>query len=79
MFTTIIATHHGWGGGPGPWLFPLFWLVPLTIGLVVWRFGRPHRSPSFEARSALATRYARGEVDDAEYRRRLEVLEGAGR
>jgi putative membrane protein len=77
MLSTLANHHNDWG--PGPWLFPFIWLIPLTIGLLIWRFGRPWRSPSYEARSALAARYARGEIDEDEYRQRLTVLEEKGR
>jgi len=71
---------HGWGyGGPGAWflLFPLFWI--LVIGLFIflgprrWRRNNQwHQSQGAE--SVLRERYARGEIDETEYRARLEVL-----
>jgi putative membrane protein len=84
MLSTLIAHYdgRGYGWGPGPWLFPLFLFVPLVLGLLFFRFGRFggwHRSPSYDARSTLAARYARGEMDEDEYRRRLSVLEESGR
>ncbi|WP_026553761.1 SHOCT domain-containing protein [Arthrobacter sp. 35W] len=67
---------YGWGG---PWflLFPLFWLI--VIGLFIF-FGRRnwrrhnmwHQNQGAE--SVLRERYARGEIDETEYRARLEVL-----
>ena len=74
-----------WAYGPGPFVFlvPLFWLVVLvTIALLVRRGARrrwaeyggpafgPHRSPE----ATLSTRFADGEIDEVEYRTRLEVL-----
>lgn len=74
---------NGWGWA----LISLGWLVLLVlIGLAVAVMLRRtgdagpagtadghHPSP----RETLAQRYARGEIDDEEYRRRMEVLEQA--
>jgi putative membrane protein len=86
MLSTLIADCYGrgYGWGPGPWLFPFFFVVPLALAFLFFRFwpgrfGRFARSASFDARSALATRYAQGEMDEDEYRRRLAVLEESGR
>jgi putative membrane protein len=81
MLATLIATHHYGHDGPGwgfPW-FLLFWLVLLTVGFVVWRMTAGRRSAVHEATSALANRYARGEIDEAEYRQRLDVLKEKSR
>ncbi|ARZ66312.1 membrane protein [Streptomyces albireticuli] len=73
-------------GGPGPWIlfFPLIWAA-VVIGVIVllrrtvWR-GRtscqgraapPGPSPT----ALLGGRYAAGEIDEDEYRRRMAVLE----
>jgi putative membrane protein len=64
---------HGWGGAPWfglVWL--LFWAV-VVIGAVYLFRRRPSR-PSELASEALAERYARGEIDEDEYRKRLNVL-----
>ncbi|GGR26740.1 SHOCT domain-containing protein [Streptomyces netropsis] len=74
-------------GGPGPWilLFPLFWAV-VVIGVVivlrrtVWRHGRnPWQARAERSEHApltlLGRRFAAGEIDEDEYRRRLSVLE----
>lgn len=82
MLTTLVAhpVGWGWGWGPGPWflLFPLFWF---TLIALFFAFGaRRHRRWESErrgtggARTVLAERYARGEIDESEYRARLEVL-----
>jgi putative membrane protein len=84
MLTTL-ATHPvgwGWGWGPGPWflLFPLFWFGLIALFFVLG--GRRRRQywagwdgpRGGSARSVLAERYARGEIDESEYRARLEVL-----
>lgn len=72
--------HDGWGGW---WI-----LMPLvTVGfwaLVIWAVAtvirqRPVTGPggptgSARAEEVLAERYARGEIDDEEYRHRLDTL-----
>ncbi|MEJ3403726.1 hypothetical protein WDJ51_03165 [Rathayibacter sp. YIM 133350] len=82
-----LATHWAgpWAGGFG-WLFlliPLFWI---TVFVLIFTFaGRrwrrfdgggygPWSAPSRAAEQVLAERYARGDVDEQEYRARLEVL-----
>lgn len=72
-----------WSHGMGGWGFPImllnmlvFWGVLIGGGLLVFRALRPSGSPSSggDARRLLAERYARGEIDDEEYQRRLEML-----
>ena len=68
--------HHGWGG---PW-FLIIWIA--LIIFVVWLLRRvgwrgprgPHRRQS--AAEVLDHRFARGEIDDDEFRRRRSVLGG---
>jgi putative membrane protein len=79
MFTTLLASHHGWDDGPGPWaLIPLtFFLVWLTvIVFAVVRFRRAGGAPWARdaGRSVLDERYARGEITADEYRERGAVL-----
>ena len=65
----------------------LVWAVLVTGLAVLVRYLRGPRSAArpetTEGRgtpeSVLADRYARGEIDDEEYHRRLETLRGAGR
>jgi putative membrane protein len=75
-----VVAHGPWGDG-GYWplflLFPLFWI--LVIGLFIfigrraWR--RNHRWAAAQGgEGVLRERYARGEIDETEYRKRLEVL-----
>jgi uncharacterized membrane protein len=69
--------HMGWGG----WGMMLFWLF-LLIGLVAvvwaaatgrWRAGA--RDAPDAAEQVLREQYARGEIDEETYRRRLEELQ----
>jgi putative membrane protein len=88
---TALLSHPvcaGWGWGPGPWIliFPFLWF--LLIGFLVFGFARRRAygyGPPWAGRqygaapdpvSVLADRYARGEIDEGEYRRRLDVLRG---
>jgi putative membrane protein len=80
---------HGfgpWAGGFFPFFFiiPIFWI--LVIGLIVFLVTRRRRafwhdqgaygpwSASRSAESTLAERFAQGDIDEVEYRKRLEVL-----
>jgi putative membrane protein len=75
-----------WGNGMGGWAMAamtignlLFWGAIITgVVLVVRSFGRTAPEPTGTARptaqALLAERYARGEIDDDEYARRLQVL-----
>jgi putative membrane protein len=66
----------------GPWVFgwwfvliPFFWITVFVILFLV--FGRRWRrrsDPSRQAEATLGERYAKGDIDEAEYRARLEVL-----
>lgn len=78
----VIAAHAPWfDGGFSPWflLFPLFWI--LVIGLFIFIARRTWRTNHrWAARQGgegvLRERYARGEIDENEYRQRLQVLRG---
>ncbi|WP_353815523.1 SHOCT domain-containing protein [Agromyces sp. SYSU T00266] len=89
MLTSLAAAsavaHAGpWGPGFG-WAFlfvPILWI--LVIGLVVFLVTRRRRAwggadgppwaRSASAESTLAERFAQGDIDETEYRARLEVL-----
>lgn len=70
----VASFAGGWGGGPWidiVWL--LFWAA-VVIGAVAL-FGRRRRSDAVNTGAeALAERYARGDIDEDEYRKRLRVL-----
>lgn len=68
-----------WGNGDWNWAawvamtasMVLFWgLVAWVVVTIVRRPDATHRSPE----DLLADRFARGEIDDDEYRRRREAL-----
>lgn len=65
-----------WDGWGWHWLWMLGWWA-LIIGLIAWAVTRiapsgPQRGS--DARAILDERYARGELDDDEYRRRRTEL-----
>jgi putative membrane protein len=79
MLSLAQSDHAGWAGGwGGPWwvVFPLLWIA--LIATVVWLVARSRRRDSTIERpmEILAARYARGEVDTDEYRRRLDEIRG---
>jgi putative membrane protein len=71
----------GWGFGFMALNLVVFWAILIGAGLLLYRAirrtdaqraaGSPGSPP---AERILAERYARGEIDDDEYRRRLETL-----
>ena len=74
---TFLATA-GWYDGrwdgppwPGFFLFPLFLAALLVSGLLLLRGRRPGTAVSI-----VAQRYAKGEIDEDEYRRRVAELRG---
>ena len=78
---SLAAANGPFEDGGDFWFFwpliPLFWIVvfALVLRFVVFR-GRRFRgeSPMDRARGILAERYARGEIDAEEYRRRNSEL-----
>ena len=74
--TLTILTWHGHHSGfeRGPWwglVWLLFWAV---VAVVTISWLRRRRPVDGGARDVLADRYARGDIDDVEYRHRLGVL-----
>ena len=80
VVTGMVPAHGPWlDGAFSPWflLFPLFWI--LVIGLIIFAARRTWRRNhqwvvARGGESLLRERYARGEIDETEYRQRLEVL-----
>ena len=69
-----VATNHsaGWDR-PGWWpIFPLLWFV--VIGTIVFFAVRRRSSPRGAGMAVLGERYARGEIDEAEFQQRRDVL-----
>lgn len=75
-----------WGNGMSGWGM-LFMTVNtlLVVGLIVAVIAfavrqsgtrQPTMPPQADPRQILAERYARGEIDDEEYRRRFDTLQG---
>jgi putative membrane protein len=57
----------------------LFWLAILAVVVAAVRLPRrdPRPGPRQDPRELVAERFARGEIDEAEYRRRIDVLAGS--
>ncbi|GAB2447984.1 putative membrane protein [Conyzicola lurida] len=90
LATVGIAAHAGgpWGAGFG-WFFlliPFFWIAVIALVFFIARRSRramfargfgpgaPWAQPARRAESTLAERFAQGDIDEKEYRARLEVL-----
>ncbi|WP_166981353.1 SHOCT domain-containing protein [Paramicrobacterium fandaimingii] len=85
LATGPFSDHFSGGyGGPGWWflLIPLFWIAVFAL-LFTFMFRRrrdaitrwkSEHSPRRGAEKTLAERYANGDIDEVEYRARLEVL-----
>ena len=83
---SAVAMHPGWGAGPGfGWWFlliPLFWILVFALLFAFvgrrWRRSAPPwvaaNAPGRSAESTLAERFAQGDIDETEYRARLEVI-----
>lgn len=64
--------HHYWG-------MHLFWWVfwaAIIVALFVWLWPRISTSTGDSAMSELRRRFAAGEIDEDEFRRRRDILEG---
>lgn len=73
--------HFGWGGWLlGSAVMVVFWALVIAGTVLLVRYlmtSRGDAKPvagSSTAQALLAERYARGEIDDEEYRRRLTLL-----
>ena len=86
MLTALAAApwHYGPGVGfPFFFLFPLVWLILVVVVIVLvsrgarrrWAmYGGPASGPHRSPEATVAERFANGEIDEVEYRARLEVL-----
>lgn len=65
---------YGWHG-PG-WfiIIPIFWMLLIIFCIAGFARRRRWTNQSLGAEGVLRERYARGEIDEGEYRQRLEVL-----
>ena len=82
----IVSTHVAGPWAFGWWflLIPLFWIALIAVLFAVfgrrWRraaaegYGPYGRTPARQAETTLAERFAKGDIDETEYRARLEVL-----
>lgn len=66
---------HGWWHLGWMWIF---WIILLVLALLVFfglaRSWRSQRAPQEKAERILRERYARGEIDQSEYERKLRAL-----
>lgn len=78
MTSVLAATTDHWHHDWGPWVavVVLFWLALVASVVVLqctyWR----HRAATVGGRRVLAERFARGEIDEAEYESRVRTLRG---
>ena len=88
------VAFHPWHGGFLFFLIPLFWILLIVALFAIfgrrrWRNrgfgpggygwqGWQHAQAAGSAESVLAQRYANGDIDEKEYRARLEVLRSSG-
>jgi putative membrane protein len=73
----------GWGWAAMSVSMVLFWALIITAAVLLFRaYGRSQDHPRGPAspvpEQILAERFARGEIDEEEYRGRLAALHGAG-
>lgn len=79
--------YDGWGWGSGGWilmtvLMMLFWAAVITaVVLAIGHLAGPRHTSAHppgpgpaRAEDLLAERFARGEIDEDEYRRRMTLL-----
>ncbi|KRV50731.1 hypothetical protein AQ490_15030 [Wenjunlia vitaminophila] len=80
---------NGWGWFAMLISMVVFWALIITVGVLIYRAstrsapsgtgptGWHRTSPPGSPEQVLADRYARGEIDDEEYHRRLNTLRGS--
>jgi putative membrane protein len=86
LLSTVALLSERHFDGPHWWfvffpLIPLFWITVfiLVVSLIRRRVGGPWRGHGSSPEAVLGERYARGEIDETEYRSRLEVLRSGRR
>lgn len=70
-----LDTTWGFGMGLGMWVF---WIVLIIVIIALFKVISPGSGQSSTGKSPveiLKARYARGEIDEEEYKRRLSELE----
>lgn len=75
------AAPGEWAGGwAGPWWILVPFVLVVLAATVIWLVARRNTEraepPGGGAAGILAARYARGEIDTEEYRRRLDEIRG---
>ena len=72
--------HMMWGGGHGWWSgfgMIIFWGLIIAVAVFVFRMLTSNRvGETRDAMDILKERYARGEIDEDEFRRRKQELQG---
>ena len=66
--------HHAWWPWGGLMMVGWWLLIAALVVMAVKAVARPGRAYSLSAEETLAERYARGEIDEQDYRARLGVL-----
>ncbi|MFY9142476.1 SHOCT domain-containing protein [Sulfuricurvum sp.] len=61
---------HGWGFGMG-----IGWLIPLLFMVIVVYYIKENQKEGDSARDILDKRYAKGEIDEKEYKTKKADLE----
>ncbi|HZB31375.1 MAG TPA: hypothetical protein VE465_14535 [Streptosporangiaceae bacterium] len=82
LATPPLLVHSGpWheGGGPGWWLifpitFGLLWIAVVVGAFMLLRRRATPPGPRATAETLLAERFARGDIDEDEYYKRLATL-----
>lgn len=75
LTNTIAATAPYWHGGGFPFfVFPAFFFAFLVVFVLLGVLRRGSWRARSDARSVLADRFARGDIDAEEYRSRLSEL-----
>lgn len=76
LASMVLGTHDHWSGHGGPWwpIFPILWIAVIFGFIFFLRRGCGKRYHRSSGESVLGERYARGEIDEREYRERLDVL-----